>query len=289
MAPLDLSGKNALVTGGSSGIGFEVAKALLTLGANVTVTGRDIRKLELARDYLVKDTKRTGVTIVQSDFAELDQVNTLASAISNIDLLIDNAGLIRRTKSMTKDGFELQWQVNVLAPMLLIGCLKSMLSQDGRIVNVASQAHTRGVLDLDDLDFSKRSYSGWAAYSQSKLALIMLTRALTNHAGRDAPVINSAHPGLVRTDFARETGWIGLLFNAFKPFYISPRRGAKTILHAAVSPFAAGSHGEYFVRCAPRLPAKTARDDDKCQALLVKVSKQINVPMETWQASPPPA
>lgn len=279
---IDLSGKQALITGGSSGIGFETAKGLLTLGAAVTITGRNQSKLELARDFLVKDTGKSAVTIVQADFAFLDQVDMVAQAAKGCDILVNNAGLIETKRVLTGDGFERQWQVNVLAPTLLMARLTETMPPQGRIVNVASGVHRRASLELSDVNFESRPYGAMAAYGQSKLALIMLTRAISSRLGENGPLINAVHPGLVRTDFARDAGWFGLLFGAFKPLYLSARRGARTVLHAACSPFVNGVSGAYFEKSAPVEPSQAARDAAKADELFEVVRQQLELPPQIW-------
>ncbi|MEO0412092.1 MAG: SDR family NAD(P)-dependent oxidoreductase [Pseudomonadota bacterium] len=279
---VDLSNTKALVTGGSSGIGFEAAKGLLNLGANVTITGRDQAKLELARDFLIKDTGKHSVTIIQADFSLLSDVEKVAQDALGCSILINNAGLIDNERNTTADGFERQWQVNVLAPALLIARLHGAMPTDGRIVNVASGSHRRASLNLEDANFQERPYRGLAAYGQSKLALIMLTRMLSARFGDAGPLINAVHPGVVRTNFGRDAGWIGTAFTVFKPFYLSARRGAMTVLHCACSPFTAGVTGEYYERRAPRQPAPQALDSITGEALLALLGQQLKLPKDVW-------
>jgi len=264
---VDLSGRRALVTGASGGIGFEVAKGLLSVGAHVLITGRDAKKLALAQDYLKKDTGRSSIETICIDFSDLAAAAFLSERADKVDILVNNAGLIAPKQIMTSNGFELQWQVNYLASAYLMFSMAQKMPKDGRIVNVSSGAHKRAQLDLADASFRKRVYKPLAAYGQSKLAMIMLTRHLAGLWGSSGPLIYAVHPGVVRTDFARDAGWIGVLFRLFKPFFQSPRVGARGVLNAACSPFTEDEAGAYFENAMPVAPSKAAQDDAACAAL----------------------
>jgi len=264
---VNLSGKRALVTGASGGIGFEVAKGLLRVGASVLITGRDARKLALASEFLKKDTGKTAIETEVIDFKDLAAAAYLSERADKVDILVNNAGLITSERQLSANDHELQWQVNYLAPAYLTLSLAQKMPKDGRIVNVASGAHRRGQLDLNDLDFRNRAYKPLVAYGQSKLAMIMLTRHLAHIWKGNGPHVYAVHPGVVRTDFARDTGWLGTLFNLFKPFYLSPRLGARGVLSAACSPFTADMSGAYFENAMPVEPSKLAQDADNAAAL----------------------
>lgn len=257
---VDLTGKRALVTGASGGIGFEVAKGLLSLNASVIITGRDAKKLALAKDFLQNDTSNTAIETHVADFSAFSEVEALAQAASGIDLLFNNAGILTKDRAMTSTGHEVQWQVNYLAPAYLSLALAKTMPSSGKIINVASGAHRRGRLDFNDFNFDSRPYSALRAYSQSKLAMILLTRHLGHLWGMQSVHINAVHPGIVRTDFARGTGVLGTAFNLFKPFYQSPRAGARGVLNVACSPFTQNETGAYFFNSRVTQPAKQARD-----------------------------
>lgn len=261
---VDLTGKRALVTGASGGIGYETAKGLLSLGADIIITGRSEEKLALMKDYLLKDTKRDTVTTLVADFSDLAQVHSLIDQAGSLNILVNNAGLLTHKRRLSNDGHELQWQVNFLAPALLSLALASTMQPEGRIVNVASGAHKRGSLDLKDPSFKDRTYSPLGAYAQSKLAMVMLTRHLGQLWKDSGPNVYAVHPGIVRTGFAKNTGALGLAFNLFKPFYLSPRLGARGILNASCSPFTKDDTGRYYKAMQQQKPSRAALDHEAC-------------------------
>lgn len=264
---VDLKGKRALVTGATGGIGYETAKGLLSLGADVIITGRSEQKLALTQEYLRKDTGRDTVSLIQADFSDLAQVQSLAEQAEALDILVNNAGVITNARTLSAKGHDLQWQVNFLAPALLSLKLGPAMQPTGRIVNVASGAHKRGKLHLDDPSFEGRPYSALAAYAQSKLAMVMLTRHLGALWAETGPNVYAVHPGVVRTGFAQGTGALGIAFNLFKPFYKSPRRGARGVLSASCSPFTKDDTGCYYDGMLKQKPSKQAQDDSACRSL----------------------
>lgn len=282
---VDLTGKRALVTGASSGIGFEIAKSLLNLNASVLITGRTPKKLSLAADFLRKDTGHSAIETVVADFSAMGDVAALAEQTRGIDMLFNNAGLLTKDRQITADGHEMQWQVNFLAAAYLTLTAQPSMPPTGKIINVASGAHRNGQLDLADLTFAKRDFSPLGAYAQSKLAMIMLTRHLGRLWGPDGTHINAVHPGIVRTDFARDAGLLGVAFNLFKPFYRSPRAGARGVLNAACSPFTADETGAYFFDSRVTTPARQALDDKAAEALYTYCCKTLDLPTVSVQQS----
>lgn len=277
---VDLTGKRALITGASSGIGFEIAKGLLSLNASVIITGRDSKKLSLAADFLRKDTGHKAIETVVSDFSAMANVASLAQHASGVDMLFNNAGMLTKDRQITEDGHEMQWQVNFLAAAYLTLTLQHSMPTTGKIINVASGAHRNGQLDLADLTFAKREFSPLGAYAQSKLAMILLTRHLGTLWGEDGLHINAVHPGIVRTQFARDAGLLGVAFNFFKPFYRSARAGARGVLNVACSPFTADQTGAYFFNSRVTTPARQALDDKAAADLYAYCCNTLKLELE---------
>ncbi|WP_433204625.1 oxidoreductase [Dactylosporangium sp. CS-047395] len=229
----DQSGRVALVTGASGGIGREVARALEQRGAIVAAPGRH-----------------------ELDLGDLASVRAYAGGFPHdrLDLLVNNAGLMIPPFGLTTDGFETQIGVNHLGHFALTGLLLGRLlaAPAARVVTVSSNAHKRGAVDLADLHFARRRYQPMTGYAQSKLANLLFARGLQRRlAAVDAPARSlAAHPGAARTALmrysplhfrivtSRRTRWL------FSWLIQDPLPAALPILRAATDPAAAG--GAYY-------------------------------------------
>jgi len=196
----DLTGQIVLITGANSGLGLESAKALATHGAKVIMAGRDPGRLAAAAAQVHGD-----VVTLDLDLADLASVERAAvqliSTLDRIDVLINNAGIMAPPLRYTADGFESQIGTNHLGHFALTGRLLPLL-RAGRVVTVSSLAHTMGRIDLDDLNYRRRSYSPWPAYGASKVANLMFTAELDRRAtasGWDL-IAAAAHPGYAATN-----------------------------------------------------------------------------------------
>jgi NAD(P)-dependent dehydrogenase (short-subunit alcohol dehydrogenase family) len=197
----DLTGQTAVVTGASSGVGLETAKALTARGARVIIAVRDEAKGRVAAASM----HGPGTTEVRPlDLASLDSVRAFAEAWGGgpIDLLINNAGVMVPPLTRTKDGFELQFGTNHLGHFALTNLLLPHITGTGRVVTVSSGAHRSGKIDFDDLNWEHRKYRRWAAYGQSKLANLLFTRELQRRLTEAGASILSmaAHPGYAATN-----------------------------------------------------------------------------------------
>jgi len=242
----DLTGKRAVVTGATSGIGTETARQLLRHGASVTITARDDRKAADTVRQLGGD-----VEVVSLDLADL--AGTIASAQRlvddgrSIDILVNNAGVMVPPFSRTKDGFELQMATNHLGHFAWTATLWPVLRQGARIVTVSSLAHSMTkTLDLRALvpDGDPRRYRRWRSYAESKLANLLFMKELDRKVRRaDLPVVAvAAHPGLSSTNLTR-TGGSALHFLAGAVSQPATA-GAWPSLRAASDPTLTG--GEYL-------------------------------------------
>jgi NAD(P)-dependent dehydrogenase (short-subunit alcohol dehydrogenase family) len=252
-----MAGRTVLVTGATSGIGRATALGLATMGAQVAITGRDRgRTDDAARE--ISAAGGTKVEVFVADLSSQAQVRRLASEVleglPRIDVLINNVGGYWSTRHITADGLERTFAVNHLAPFLLTNLLRDRLerSAPARVVTVASNAHSTGRIDFDDLQ-GERSYSGGRAYSQSKLANLLFTYQLAVTMRESAVTANALHPGVVRTSFGAEdpARVQRLLVPFLRPIMKSPAQGAATSIHVASAPELEQESGHYFANQRP--------------------------------------
>jgi NAD(P)-dependent dehydrogenase (short-subunit alcohol dehydrogenase family) len=288
------SGKLAVVTGATGGLGYETALALARAGAEVLVTGRNPEKGRVALEQINRAVPSAKVGLAMLDLASLASIRTFAaSMLANgrpLDLLINNAGVMDLpTRRLTEDGFELQFGTNHLSHFALTALLLPLLrkAQAPRVVNVSSLAHRGGKIDFSNLQ-GERKYSSWAAYQQSKLANLLFTFELQRRS--DAYgwglMSNAAHPGYARTALiANGPGTAGLkgigmkVLGSFMSH--SAAAGALPTLFAATSPEAApngyyGPNGFYELKGSVA-PAKVfpQANDQAVARKLWEVSEQL--------------
>jgi NAD(P)-dependent dehydrogenase (short-subunit alcohol dehydrogenase family) len=201
----DLAGQTAIVTGASSGIGLETAKALAGHGARVILAVRDEAKGAAAAGTLPASAKKE---VRPLDLASLDSVRAFTRdwAGQPVDLLINNAGVMIPPLSRTTDGFELQLGTNHLGHFALTNLLLPNIT--GRVVTVSSGAHHSGRIDFDDLNWERRRYLRWRAYGQSKLANLLFTAELQRRLTEAGSKVRSlaAHPGYAATNLQSHSG-----------------------------------------------------------------------------------
>jgi NAD(P)-dependent dehydrogenase (short-subunit alcohol dehydrogenase family) len=289
-----LSGKLAVVTGATGGLGYETALALARAGAEVLVTGRNAEKGQAAVERIKRAVPAAKVRFEMLDLASLASIRAFAtSMIANacpLDLLINNAGVMDLpTRRLTEDGFELQFGTNHLSHFALTGLLLPSLraAEAPRVVNVSSLAHRGGEMDFANLQAEHR-YRSWPAYQQSKLANLLFTFELQRRS--DAYgwglMSNAAHPGYARTDLIPNgpgTGGVkGMAMKALGSFMSqSAAAGALPTLFAAASADAKptgyyGPNGFYELKgaVAPAQVFPQAKDEAVARKLW-DVSEQL--------------
>jgi NAD(P)-dependent dehydrogenase (short-subunit alcohol dehydrogenase family) len=266
------------ITGATRGIGQAAAIELARQGAEVALVGREPARVKAVA---AQAAAAGGPPVHQhvADLTLMSEVRRLAAELSEayprIDVLANNAGALFASRGMTAEGFERTFALNHLAPFLLTNLLRDRLS-GGRVVTTASDAHTGGRLDLDDLQ-SESSYSAMRVYGTSKLCNILFTRELA----RRAPELhaNCFHPGVVRTGFGKnERGVWKILTTLGSPFFRSPERGARSLVWLALSDEAAGLSGEYIVDEKVATPSAAARDDALAAALWERSAALVEIP-----------
>ena len=251
----DMHGKVCVVTGASSGIGRVTALGLAERGATVVLVCRN----EEWGAPVLEEIERRGAagtaTLLSADLSSQRQVRAVAAAFlarfDRLDVLVNNAGIAGwGTRLLTEDGLETTFAVNHLAPFLLTGLLLDRLkaSAPARVITVSSAAHRNFALDFDDLQ-GERRYSGFGAYSRSKLANILFTRELSRRLEGTGVTANCLHPGVVATGIFRDLPrWLRVVFTS--PLVLSPEKGADTLLWLATAP--RGRRGQRPLLRAPQ-------------------------------------
>ena len=262
-----MGGKVVLITGGTSGIGKAAATALAGMGATVVITGRNEERGKRALQEIREESGNDGVELILADLTVQDEVRRLAEELrerhNQLEVLVNNAGLVLSERTETPDGIETQLAINHLAPFLLTNLLLDLLKESApsRIVTVSSDAHRWAKIDLDDLQSRKR-YRGMQVYGKTKLANIMFTYELAERLEGTGVTANCMHPGGVNTNFGNNQGGpMNLLFRLFKPFMRSPEQGADTLIYLASSPEVEGMTGKYLADRKVKAASDAAYDE----------------------------
>jgi retinol dehydrogenase-12 len=270
-----------LVTGATDGIGLATAEALASEGHRVLMHGRNATKGQAAVEAVRAVAANREVRFLQADFASLSQIRSLAEelrALPRLDVLINNAGCINYTRSVTTEGFETTFAVNHLAPFLLTRLLLTKLraSAPARIVTVASAAHRGQRIDFDDL-MSTHDYRMLRTYGRSKLANILFTRTLAKRLAGSNVTANALHPGMVATHLGHDNWLARTVGRAFMAVAgVSTTQGAETSVYLTTSADVEGLSGGYYAKCRPA-PLAAAPDalDDATAERLWSVSEEL--------------
>lgn len=288
----DQTGRVFVITGATNGIGFESADALAEHGATVVLASRNLERTEQCAEKLRTKHGNQNILPVKLDLSSLKSIHqaadTIKAQVGNIDVLINNAGVMVPPYTVTEDGFELQFGTNHLGHFALTGLLlpNLMASPGSRIVTLSSTAHLRGRINFDDLQSQKR-YIAHMAYAQSKIANLLFAYELQNRLDKaNARTISvAAHPGWSRTGLqvhAVTKAWVRTLFSMFEPvFSQDARAGAQPMLMAATDKLVAG--GEYYgpdgfagsKGNATRVDSNKLSHDAALQKKLWKVSEEL--------------
>lgn len=278
---VDLSGRNALVTGANTGLGRETARVLALRGAHVTMACRDLQKADAARRAIVASAPGV-IDAAQLDLLQLD-LNSLARTRASareftergrpLHLLVNNAGIMIPMERRTADGFEAHLGINHLGHFLFTNLLVDALraADRSRVVVLSSSAMGMATLTpaLEDLNWTQRKFNGFRSYGDSKLMNLMFAREFNRRHGDSGIVANALHPGVIATELARDQSLPFMLLGIFAlPFMKSVAQGAATTLYAATNPEYEARGGLYFVDCRQSVPQnKLALDDTVCRAV----------------------
>ncbi|GAA1712908.1 SDR family NAD(P)-dependent oxidoreductase [Kribbella yunnanensis] len=255
----DQYGRIAVVTGANTGLGFAAADGLAQCGAVVVLACRNDQRATAAADRIRTKTPGALIHTLPLDLASLSSIRAgarrLREDFTHIDLLVNNAGAIRRRHSVTADGFESTMAVNHLGPFAFTGLVLDLLTgtPGSRIVTVSSNAHRRATIDPGNLDPDRHgAYRFSTAYGRTKLANLLFTYELNRRlkADRASTIAVAAHAGLSRTEGGREMNWVIKRLSDPKinpivlAFSQSAEMGALATLRAATDPLAGG--GDYY-------------------------------------------
>uniref|UniRef100_A0AAZ1Y224 Retinol dehydrogenase 14b n=1 Tax=Oreochromis aureus TaxID=47969 RepID=A0AAZ1Y224_OREAU len=273
-----MRGKTVIVTGANSGIGKALAGELLKLRARVIMACRDLRSAEEAAQDIKKQAgpENGEVVIKHLDLASLRSVRNFCEEVtqeeSQVDVLINNAGVYQCPYTKTDEGFEMQLGVNHMGHFLLTHLLLDLLkaSAPSRIVVVSSKLYKYGHINFDDLN-SENNYNKAFCYSQSKLANLLFTLELARRLEGTGVTVNALTPGIVRTRLGRHIQ-IPLLakplfYLASLVFFKSPLEGAQTPLYLACSPEVEGVSGKCFANCKEEELLPKATDEETAKKL----------------------
>ncbi|KAL3274162.1 hypothetical protein HHI36_015576 [Cryptolaemus montrouzieri] len=270
-----LDGKVAIITGCNTGIGKVTAKDFFQRGARVIMACRNLKAADEALEEIKKQSENCEncgeIRTTELDLSSLESVRKCARNIlkdeRQINLLINNAGVMNCPYTKTKDGFELQFGTNHLGHFLFTLLLlpEIIRSTPARIVNLSSVAHLGGTIDFDDLNAERKIYWRVGAYSQSKLANVLFTKELDRRL-RKANIqgVNtySVHPGLVKTELGRHMNAAIPGFSTFTSLITkTPEQGAQTTIYCAVDEKCQNESGLYYAECKSKEPSRAALDE----------------------------
>jgi NAD(P)-dependent dehydrogenase (short-subunit alcohol dehydrogenase family) len=258
---ISMDGKLAVVTGASSGLGVETCRVLAAAGATVLMVGRDEEKLEAAASNLRSEQPSAQVHTQLMDLADLNSVRNAATEIllyhSQIQLLINNAGVMACPLQRTAQGFEMQFGTNHLGHFLFTCLLAQALidGAPGRVVNLSSGGHKFGRFNFEDPSYEHRPYDKWQAYGESKTANALFTVGLDLRTRERGVRAFAVHPGVIMTNLSRhmdETDYKLLMERnpGGEPLVFKTlQQGAATTVWAASSPHLAKRGGIYLENC----------------------------------------
>lgn len=275
----DFHGKLVVITGATSGIGYETARLYASHGSDLLLINRNKEKSEKLVQEIKKDFN-VPCTYFIADFAHLDQVHAAAEMLSNLDrdieVLIHNAGVYNTKRRFTSDDIEEVFQVNYLASFIINHSLKEKLEKQkqARIILVNSEGHRFAIagLKLDDLRWNKQHYTGLKGYGSAKTAQLLSMFEFTRYYEKSGITINAMHPGDVKTDMGENNGRLYKFFKhtMINPSARTPLLSAQALYYLGVSEELTGVNGKFFNFTTEEIPAPHALDTAVAEKLWKK-------------------
>lgn len=286
---LDMTGKTCVITGASSGLGRESARALAATGAHVVLAARNRDALAQTKSWIGAEVPGARATAVQLDLTSLRSVRAAAEAICHlapvIHMLMNNAGVMFTPFGRTSDGFEMHFGTNHLGHFELTRLLIPQLAEGARVVILSSDGHFVGDVDYQDPNWERRDYDKFAAYGASKTANILHAVELDRRLRDDGVRAYAVHPGIVATALARhmtrdDFAKLGDLTTRrsavdVRRDFVMPEEGAATQVWAAVSPDLADVGGVYLADCRVRDDVAPYAVDEQRAARMWALSESL--------------
>lgn len=296
---VSIPGKTVVITGANTGIGKATAQELAKRGGRIILGCRNMEKCEAAAREIRGKTLNPHVYARQLDLASLESIRHFAQLINQeeqrVDVLINNAGVMRCPAGKTEDGFDMQFGVNHLGHFLLTNLLLRKLqdSAPSRVINVTSLAHVVGQMDFEDLNWDRKTFDTKQAYCQSKLANVLFTRELAARLQGTGVTVNCVHPGVASTELGRHTGLHQSTFSStilsplFSLLVKGPELGAQPSVYLAVAPELEGVTGRYYDVLTEKEPAPQALDPHASRCLWEASSRLLGLGLDPVQQTPP--
>lgn len=276
----NLQGKTVLITGVTQGIGRVAAREIAKLDptAKLVLVARDARRGNELVAKLKSSTGNQNIELLVGDLSVQADIRRIAAEFlarhDRLHVLLNNAGAMFTSRTLTADGHEMTFALNHLGYFLLTELLLPVIkktaiaddndSKEARIINVASNAHGGVTLNFDDLMYT-RGYGGFPAYKRSKLANLLFTFELSRRLkaeGATGVTVNCLHPGFVRSGFGHNNNaFFSAILHLGQLFAISEEEGAKTMIYLATSPEVSGVTGKYFVKNREARSSRASHDE----------------------------
>lgn len=260
LTDVDLTGKVVLVTGASSGLGAETARAMADKGATIILTARDVPKAEAVAAGIRQSTGNSRVEVEQLELGSFDSIRSFADRLlakhDTLHIVVNNAGVMACPQAKTSSGFEMQFGTNHLGHFLMT-CLIAPALQKGapsRLVSLSSRGHQLSPVVIDDIQFAKRPYDKWLSYGQAKTANVLFAVELERRLAASGVHANAVHPGIIMTELARHMVAADFeMMQARQPGgqmqFKSVEAGAATTVYAATATNLDGKGGLYLEDC----------------------------------------
>lgn len=273
----DLSGRVALVTGATSGLGRAAATELAHLGSTVILVGRSSDKTARVAEAIIGESGNSDVRTEVADLSSMAQIRALAARVQGpLHLLVNNAGVLLAERSETPEGFETTFATNLLGHFLLTNLLIDKLEAPARIINVSSGGMYTQRIRVDDLQMKREPYDGVVAYARTKRAQVILTELWAEALRDRGIVVHSMHPGWADTPGVSDS--LPRFYKLTKPLLRTPEEGADTIVWLCASEEAGASTGQFWHDRRPRpthRSPKTRETEEERQALWDALSSML--------------